>query len=141
MPESLVRTAHVGEQGINAEKRTVTFTAVSSDPIWRTWMGMEDFLEVIDLRRADLSWLKTGNAPVLFQHNSDMPIGRIVSAKLEKGEDRDTVVVKAQFYEDDEDSERAFRRISSGMMRNVSIGGQSSAKVMSGLSTESRIHQ
>lgn len=116
------RAATVSDSEIDSDARTVTFTAASNDPIWRGWGGIDDFIEVINIRKTDMGWVKSGNAPVLWQHNSDLPIGRIVSGKIIKGQERDTIQITAQFYEGDEESERAWKRIESGMIRNVSIG-------------------
>ena len=101
---------------------TVEFSAASSRPIWRGWVE-DDYLEVIKLRAGHIKWLKTGNAPALWMHNARDPVGRVIKAWLKKDDDGHQVLhVKVQFYKEDDESLRAYKRVRDGMICNVSIG-------------------
>ena len=118
--EAFRRTAHVGK--IDEEARTVEFTACSDEPLWRTFWGWE-FYEVLDFRGVDMSWVRSGNAPVLWSHEArNMPVGIVETARKKKDGERNVVVVKCRFPEEDEDSDKVFRKIIAGTIRNVSVG-------------------
>ena len=70
-----------------------------------------------DSESADIRWYKSGNAPLLWMHNKDEQIGRVVDGRLVKGALEVDVVfgnsARAQEIQKDVDA---------GVIRNVSIG-------------------
>ena len=87
----------------------------SSEDPYERWFGVE----ILGHKKSEvrMDWLKSGNAPLLLQHNHDQLIGIIESAKLEGG--RGTAVVRfgkgvlAQEIKQD---------VEDGIRRNVSVG-------------------
>ena len=117
-PVAARRAEHDGDDG----DYTVEFSAASSRPIWRGWLE-DDYLEVIKLRAGHIKWLKSGNAPALWMHDARDPVGRVIKAWLKKDDDGHQVLhVKVQFYKDDDESMRCYKRVRDGMICNVSIG-------------------
>ena len=106
----------------DTDNPVIEFKAASARPIWRGW-SVDDYLEVINLKPSHLAWLKSGNAPCLWMHNSREPVGLITKAWLKKDDDGYKVLhVKVQFFGEDEESMRCYKRVKSGLLKNVSIG-------------------
>ena len=96
------------------DDRIIEFSLSSETP-YRRWRGMEILVHSKDA--VDLSFLNSGNAPLLFNHNPDAPIGVVQRAWL----DGKRVKVSARFS-----SRQAARDVqvdvAEGTMRNVSVG-------------------
>lgn len=100
---------------IDEENRTVELS-FSSDIKLERWPG---FFEVLshDPDSVDLSRLNDG-APLLFNHDMDRVIGVIEGAKIEN-ERKGRALVR---FASDDDSEKFWRQVKDGILRNVSVG-------------------
>lgn len=101
---------------------TVIFPLSSETPYRRHYWEHGELDEILSHNpsHVDLSWLKSGNAPLLDTHSHyelKNVIGRIVDAELRGGR----IYVTAQLS-DAEDDTSTVQKIRSGIIRNVSIG-------------------
>ncbi len=113
MKGQLLRTLAISTRAIDEEKRTVELSFSSEEPYTR-WWGVEilDHSEgCVDLKR--LSEMGC----VLFNHNRDKVIGKILSCSVENNRG----IAKVQFDEDDE-SEVIFKKVKGGSLKGVSVG-------------------
>lgn len=116
------RIAHFRVGDVDDEARTITFTAASDKPLLRNFWGWE-FYETLDFRGMDLSWLRSGYAPVLVAHNSrELPSGIIEKARTFKKDETRFLEVTCRFPKEDEDADRVFRKAKAGTLQNVSVG-------------------
>ena len=65
----------------------------------------------------DLTRFNSGLGVVLFNHDRDKILGKILSAKIEDG--RGIAVIE---FDDDEDSEKILKKVRSGTLKGVSVG-------------------
>lgn len=113
MKGQLLRTLAISARAIDEEKRTVELSFSSEEPYTR-WWGVEilDHSEgCVDLKR--LSEMGC----MLYNHNRDKVIGKILSCSVENNRGIATV----QFDEDDE-SEVIFKKVKGGSLKGVSVG-------------------
>jgi HK97 family phage major capsid protein/HK97 family phage prohead protease len=110
---TLYRTIELERAAIDEAARTVPLSFSSEEPVER-WFGNE----VLDHGdgSVDLSRLNDGH-PLLFNHDPDRHIGVIEEARVINR--RGQAVVR---FADDEEGEKYFRRVKSGVLRKVSVG-------------------
>lgn len=99
-------------RGKKDERTTLTFAASSEEPVER-WYGME----VLSHEKSAVRLVRAtaGAMPLLFNHNTDDPIGMITGARLE-GE---RMVVDAELF-DTARSQEVMKMVEGGL-RNVSL--------------------
>lgn len=114
--ETLTRSFMFETEGIrilDEETRTVELSFSSETPVAR-W-GAEEVLShksgAVSLER-----LNTGGC-LLFNHDRDRIIGKVISAKVKNRRGVATVQ-----FDTDEDSETMFQKVKSGSLRNTSVG-------------------
>lgn len=95
----------------NERKFTLSF---SSEEPYDRWWGTEILSHADDA--VDLTRLNSIGC-VLFNHNPDKVVGKIISAKVEDGRG----IAEIEF-DDDEASEVIYKKVSSGTLKGVSVG-------------------
>lgn len=113
MKGQLLRTLSIVTREIDEEKRTVQLSWSSEEPYSR-WWGIEilDHSEgCVDLKR--LSEIGC----MLFNHNRDKVIGKILSCSIENNRGVATVQ-----FDDDEESDVIFKKVKGGSLKGVSVG-------------------
>lgn len=103
------------EAGEEQESRTFDLSLSSEEP-YRRWFGTEILLHEADA--IDLARLQEIGV-MLFNHDSDKVMGKILSVELDEGEHKLRAVV--QFDEDDE-SEKIYQKVKNGTLKGVSVG-------------------
>lgn len=111
---SLSREMTFEREAIDDKARTVKLAFASEEPVER-WFGMEELGCTKD--ECDLSRMNDG-APLLRNHDPDQQIGVIESATV----DADKVGRCIVRFADDEEGEKQFRRVKSGIVRKASVG-------------------
>ena len=114
--------ANIASGGIDEANRAITFTAATSNAVW----VYSELIRMVNVDGMDLSWVNTGNAPLLSDHDMKKPLGHLKSARVEQQGSDKVIRVEAEFFPEgvsDYVDER-WRMVQSGMMRNVSIGLQ-----------------
>lgn len=110
---------------IDNEAKTITFTAASSEPLYRSWGGHYGWFEQLDINTKSIDILAAGNAPVLLNHNrQSIPVGRVTRATLTTRDSLTVLEVEARFTENAEGSAQAWNAVTNGLLRNVSVGWQ-----------------
>lgn len=98
---------------LNVEERSVEVSFSSELPL-RRWFGAEVLLHGDG--NVNLGRLRSmGSA--LLNHNPDRIIGRVTNPKIQDKRGRATII-----FDDDEDGNRAMRKVESGSLRGVSVG-------------------
>jgi len=105
------RAAEEGQE----ESRQVTLSLSSEEPVERCF-GTEILCH--DADAVDLSRLEEMGV-VLFNHNPNVPIGRVVSVELDEQEHKVRAVVE---FDTDDESERIFQKVKNGTLKGVSVG-------------------
>lgn len=103
----------VRKEGENDE-RTFTLSFSSEEPCDR-WFGVEILSHsagAVDLSR--LNEIGT----LLFNHDTDKPIGRVISAELDEAARRCVAVVR---FDEDAESETIFQKVKGGSLKGVSV--------------------
>ncbi len=100
-------------RAINEESRTIQLSFSSETPYER-WFGLEILSHEEDA--VDLTRLNSIGC-LLYNHNRDKVIGKILDARIEDGRGVATV----QFDEDPE-SEIIYQKVKSGTLKGVSVG-------------------
>ena len=114
------RTIDISLRVVDEEKRTVELSFSSEQP-YNRWFGAEILSHdesAVDLQRL----LDVGT--VLFSHGRDSKFGRMPVALIEKAW-IDTEKRKAKGlvnFDDDEDSEKVFKKVKKGLLKGVSVG-------------------
>ena len=114
------RTINISLRVVDEEKRTVELSFSSEQP-YNRWFGAEILSHdesAVDLQRL----LDVGT--VLFSHGRDSKFGRMPVALIEKAW-IDTEKRKAKGlvnFDDDEDSEKVFKKVKKGLLKGVSVG-------------------
>jgi lambda family phage portal protein/HK97 family phage prohead protease len=98
-----------------AEQRTFELAFSSEEPVDR-WFGVEVLDH--DPSSVDLSFAGSQRAPLLFNHDPDRIIGRVVSARVQARRGRATVELPAG----DPEAEWAWAKVRAGTLTNVSVG-------------------
>jgi lambda family phage portal protein/HK97 family phage prohead protease len=91
--------------------------AFSSEEAVERWFG--DEVLVHDPGSADLDFIASGRAPLLFNHDTDRIIGRVVSARIDSDRRGRAVI---EMPEGDPDAEWALSKARAGTLTNVSFG-------------------
>lgn len=97
------------------ESRQAVLSLSSEEPCKR-WFGNEILCH--DAGAINLARLKEIGV-VLFNHNTNEPIGRVLSVELDESQRKLRAVVE---FDDDEDSDRIYRKVKSGTLKGVSVG-------------------
>lgn len=120
LDRDLMRTLTFEREAINEEERTVELSFSSEMPYER-WFGSEILSH--DSGAVDLSRLQEVGV-LLFSHGRDarygrMPIGTIVRVWIDEEQRKGKAIVK---FDDDEDSEKVYRKVVKGIIKGVSVG-------------------
>ena len=79
----LFRSAFLNKRKVDDEKRTAEFSFMSDEPVER------DFgIESIDVTKTDMSFVSSGRAPLLLDHDTKAQIGVIEKAEIVDGKGR-----------------------------------------------------
>jgi len=90
--------------------------SLSSEEPCRRWFGVEILSH--DAEAIDLSRLQEIGV-VLFNHDRDRVIGRVLSVRLDEATHRLRAVIQ---FDEDEESERVYQKVRSGTLKGVSVG-------------------
>lgn len=90
--------------------------SLSSEEPCRRWFGDEILSH--DTEAVDLSRLQEIGV-VLFNHDRDRVIGRVLSVRLDEATHRLRAVIQ---FDEDEESERVYQKVRSGTLKGVSVG-------------------
>lgn len=115
LPQSLSREFSFNTESIDAEQRKVRVSFSSEEPYER-WFGVEILAHSED--SIDLTRLKEIGVS-LFNHNRDFVIGKLENIFL------DTTLKKCYcdiIFDDDEESDKIFKKVLSGTLKGVSVG-------------------
>jgi lambda family phage portal protein/HK97 family phage prohead protease len=99
-----------------SESRSIEVAFSSEAPVER-WFGMEVLDHNAD--SVDLSFVSSGRAPLLFNHDPDRIIGRVLSARIDADRKGRAVV---EMPEGDPEAEAAWAKVRAGTLANVSVG-------------------
>lgn len=102
------------DSSVNEEQRTVTLSFASEAPVSR-WYGNE--ILQIDESSVDMQRVDNGLCCLLFNHNSNRVIGKVLRTWIEDSKAK----AEVQFDEDDE-SDAIFNKVKNGTLRGVSVG-------------------
>ena len=107
-------TREVSIGNVNKDKKEFTFTFMTDEPC-----DNFDLPEVCLCRgeNVDLTRLKNGVLPLLFNHNRDILIGKVTGINFEEHRAVATVV-----FDDDEESEKIYKKVVNGSLQGVSVG-------------------
>lgn len=115
------RTIQVEFRAVGENTRTVELSFSSEQPVER-WYGTEVLSH--DTDAVDLQRLKDVGV-VLFSHGRDVNYGRMPIAKIEDAWlDGDKRLRAKITFDDDEDSEKVFQKVTKGFIKGVSFGYQ-----------------
>lgn len=109
------RFATFDQSSINVEARTVHL-AFSSERAVQRKFGLE--LLSHDPNDVDMSFLASGSAPVLFEHDTERQIGVVISASIDADRKGRAVV---RFSKNDL-ADQIFNDIVDGIRKNISVG-------------------
>ena len=90
--------------------------SLSSEEPCRRWFGNEILSH--DAEAVDLSRLQEIGV-VLFNHDRDRVVGRVLSVRLDEVTHRLRAVIQ---FDEDEESERVYQKVRSGTLKGVSVG-------------------
>lgn len=113
--ERLNRFLSLDASAVDAEARTIPASLSSELEVMR-WFGREVLSHekgAVDLSRAQ------DGLPLLWNHNSDIPIGLVENVRLEGGKLRGMLR-----FSRNAKAEEVWRDVQDGMLRNISIGYQ-----------------
>ena len=106
------RDISLGE--VDESTRTAKFTFMTEAPC-DNWFVPESCL--CEKENCDLKRFKNGVMPLLFNHNRDVVIGRIANVTFE-----DKRAVAEVVFDNDEETDKIFKKVLSGSLRGVSVG-------------------
>lgn len=110
--ERLFRSAFLNKRKVDDKKRTAEFSFMSDEPVER------DFgIESIDVSKSDMSFISSGRAPLLLDHDTKAQIGVIEKAEVVNGKGR----AIARFGKSQLANE-VFEDVKSGIRQNISVG-------------------
>ena len=104
----------IAVDGVEEESRKLRFSFMTEAPC-DNWYVPEVCL--CGKKNVDLKRFENGVMPMLFNHNRNIVIGRI-----DKIEFKDNKVVAEATIDDDEESEKYFKKILSGSLKGISVG-------------------
>ena len=110
--KKLYRSLNIAKKNIDEDKRTIEFSYMSAEPVERDF-GMES----IDVDKADTSFINSGNAPLLLDHDAKSQIGIIEGTKVVDGKGR----AIARFGKSQLATE-VFNDVKDGIRKNISVG-------------------
>ncbi len=116
----LYRTAIITRDAINEKDRTVSLSFSSEDPVRQYHWDVGEYEEILshDTDDVDLSFLASGRAPLLKDHDRSSQTGVVLSAEI--GADRrGRAVVR---FGKGELAEAEFQNVVDGIRANVSVG-------------------
>jgi len=101
---------------IDEEKRTVRIALSSEEPVERSFG-----YEILDHNResVDMEWARSGNMPVLLDHNTESLVGIVESFELDTTTNR--TLAQIRFGRSDL-AESAWRDVLDGIRKSVSVG-------------------
>ena len=114
--ERMFRTLTLNRAAVK-DDRTVELSFSSEMPYTR-WFGPEILSH--DPDAVDLSRLQEIGV-LLFNHDSNMPIGQVVSVEIDETAKKGKATVK---FDTDEDAEKIYQKVLSGTLKGVSVGYQ-----------------
>ncbi len=112
----LFGTLSLREAGEGGEDSRVVDLSLSSEEPYKRWFGTEILShdeEAIDLTRLQELGV------VLFNHDRDTVIGKILSVELDKDERKLRASVQ---FDEDEESEKIYQKVKNGTLKGVSVG-------------------
>ena len=107
-----MRDISLGE--VDEANRTAKFTFMTEAPC-DNWFVPESCL--CEKENVDLKRFKNGVLPLLFNHNRDVIIGKVTNVTFE-----DKRAVAEVVFDNDEDTDKIFKKVLSGSLRGVSVG-------------------
>jgi phage head maturation protease len=107
------RSFELDRAQVDQEKRSVDVAFSSETPV-RRWFGDEILLH--GRNNVDLARLKSMGA-ALMNHNPGVIVGPIRDVRIEEKRGKALVI-----FDDDEDGERAMKKVVSGSLRGISVG-------------------
>ena len=108
------RSLELNRSKVNVEERNIDVSFSSEEPLIRPWLGKEILLH--GTKNVDLSYLKSMGS-TLMNHNPDIIIGPIKNPRIEDKKGKATVI-----FDDDEDGEKAIKKVNSGRLRGMRVG-------------------
>ncbi len=121
IPETLFRSAQFEREAINEAERTVELS-ISSEAPYKRFFGTE----ILDHQPASVRLERMANgAPLLFNHDRNAHIGRIIESRLENGKLR----VKAKFGNSALANEK-WQDVKDGILKETSVGYQVAKMVL-----------
>ena len=106
---------------VNADQRSIVFSICSDNPYQRYDEKKDivyDEVLVISDQSVDMSRLNTGNAPILWNHDTDANIGIVEKAWILGNK----VFIKCRFSKNDKLAQRVWNDMLDSILKNVSIG-------------------
>ena len=112
-PQRLTRELPISLRSVEGNERRFEISFSSEEPYMR-WFGRE----ILDHSEGAVNLKRLNEIGcVLFNHNRDKVVGKIISASLESG--RGKAVIE---FDSDEDSETVFQKTKGGTLKGVSVG-------------------
>lgn len=102
------------DASVNVEERRVSLCFMTEKTCDNWWIPE---VCLCDRENADLTRFENGIAPVLFNHDRDVIIGKIDKITFENQRANAEIV-----FDTDEKSEAVFKKVQSGSLRGVSVG-------------------
>lgn len=116
-PKTLKRElAAIERAAVNEETRTITLSFASEQPVSR-WFGAE--VLQVDAAAVNMTRFENGLGCLLFNHNRDAVIGKVLRAWVDEKDNRAHAEVQ---FDTDEESERIWQKVKSETLRGVSVG-------------------
>lgn len=116
-PKTLKRElAAIERAAVNEETRTITLSFASEQPVSR-WFGAE--VLQVDAAAVNITRFENGLGCLLFNHNRDAVIGKVLRAWVDEKDNRAHAEVQ---FDTDEESERIWQKVKSETLRGVSVG-------------------
>ena len=107
-----MRDISLGE--VDETNRTAKFTFMTETPC-DNWFVPESCL--CEKENVDLKRFKNGVMPLLFNHNRNVVLGKISNVTFE-----DKRAVAEVVFDNDEETDKVFKKVLSGSLRGVSVG-------------------
>ncbi len=111
----LERSLQLEFRAVEGEERTIELSFSSEEPVerWGDLEILDHSEECVDMSRMN------GMSCVLFNHHPDVVIGKVEKAWIENNR------CKAKIrFDEDEESEKIYKKVKSGTLRGISVGYQ-----------------
>ena len=116
-PKTLRRElAAIERAAVNAEKRTVTLSFASEQPVTR-WFGAE--VLQVDSASVNMTRFENGLGCLLFNHDRNKVLGKVLRAWVDETDYRAHAEVE---FDSDEEAQRIWEKVQSGTLRGISVG-------------------